>query len=79
MTETGSEINERQRILVMNNDQDMLRLLNRTLELEGFDTIVVADGESVVDLLEKLEPDMVIMDTITSDFDSLHTLDLWRR
>jgi len=78
MTETGSGTNERQRILVMNNDQDMLRLLNRTLELEGFDTIVVADGESAVDLLEKLAPDMVIMDTITPDFDSLHTLDLIR-
>jgi DNA-binding response OmpR family regulator len=73
-----SGTNGRQRILVVDNDQEMLKLLNRTLELEGFDTVVVADGDEALDLLEKLEPDLIIMDTITPDGDSLSTLDRMR-
>jgi DNA-binding response OmpR family regulator len=73
-----SGTNGRQRILVVDNDQEMLKLLNRTLELEGFDTVVVADGDEALDLLEKLEPDLIIMDTITPDGESLSTLDRMR-
>ena len=69
---------QRQRIMVIDNDRDMLRLLNRTLELEGFDTIIVGDEDSAPNLLEKLNPDLVIMDTITADIDSLCTLDSMR-
>jgi DNA-binding response OmpR family regulator len=68
----------RQRILVMDNNQDMLTLLNRSLELEGFDAIVVGDYDEALSLFEKLKPDMVIMDTYTSDNDSLRTLDTMR-
>jgi len=53
-------------------------LLNRTLELEGFDTVVVADYDEAVILLEKLDPDMVIMDTYLPDINSLRTLDIMR-
>jgi DNA-binding response OmpR family regulator len=76
--ETEFGASGRQRIMVVDNDQDMLRLLNRTLELEGFDTIVVADEDEALNLLEKLEPDMVIMDTGVPDAESLRTLDLMR-
>jgi DNA-binding response OmpR family regulator len=52
-----------------------LRLLNHTLEGEGFDTVVVANSDSAVGILEKIDPDMVIMDTVTPDDDDLHTID----
>ncbi|OGO17632.1 MAG: hypothetical protein A2Z15_01490 [Chloroflexi bacterium RBG_16_50_11] len=74
----GSDVKERQRILVMDNNQDMVMLLNRTLELEGFDTVVVADYDEAVSLLEKLNPDMIIMDTFLPDIASLRTLDIMR-
>jgi len=69
---------ERQRILVMDNNQDMLVLLNRTLELEGFDAIVVGDYDEALSLFKKLNPDMVIMDTLTADDESLDALDKMR-
>jgi DNA-binding response OmpR family regulator len=72
------ETQQRQRIMVINNNQDMQRLLNRSLELEGFDTIIAVDEDDALDLLEKLKPDMVIMDTITADADSLRILDSMR-
>ena len=62
----------------MDNNQDMLMLLNRTLELEGYDAVVVADYDEALSLFEKLQPDMVIMDTFTPDDESLRTLDKMR-
>ena len=73
-----SAIKERQRILVVDNDLDMLRFLNRALDMEGFDTILVADSDSAVGILEQLEPDMVILDTVTPDKNALRALDRMR-
>jgi DNA-binding response OmpR family regulator len=69
---------EHQRILVMDNNQDMKTLLSRTLELEGFDAVVVDDYDEALSLFESLKPDMVIMDTFTLDDDSLRALDIMR-
>lgn len=71
-------MNDRQRIMVVDDDQEMLKLLNRTLELEGYDTVIVADGDSAVNLLDEIAPDMVILDTMTPGLDNLQILDQMR-
>jgi DNA-binding response OmpR family regulator len=73
-----SNIKQRERILVMDNNQDMLVLLNRTLELEGYDTVIVIDYDEAVNMMEKIHPDMVIMDTYLPDTDCLKLLDVIR-
>ncbi len=65
--------------MVMDSNQDMLMLLNRTLELEGYDTVVVVDYDEAVDMMEKINPDMVIMDTYLPDIDCLKILDIIRQ
>jgi DNA-binding response OmpR family regulator len=70
---------ERQRILLVDNDHDMLSFLNNTLENEGFDTIVVADIDAVQNLLDSVKPDLVILDTISPEQDSLEILDRIRK
>ena len=75
---TLAGVKERQCILLMDNNQDMLMLLNRTLELEGFDTVVVVDYDEALTTLENIHPDMVIMDTYLPDIDSLRILDIIR-
>lgn len=57
----------------------MLTLLNRMLELEGFDAVVIGDYDEALSLLEQLKPDLVIMDTFTSDEESLRALDAIRQ
>jgi DNA-binding response OmpR family regulator len=71
-------MNDRQRIMVVDDNQEMLNLLNRTLELEGFEPIVVTDGNSVLTLLDEMEPDLVILDSMVPGIDSLLMLDLIR-
>jgi DNA-binding response OmpR family regulator len=72
-------MNGRRRILVVDKDQDMARLLNNTLKLEGFDTVIVADGDSALHLLDRLEPDVVILDENEPDDASLRFVDHIRR
>jgi DNA-binding response OmpR family regulator len=70
---------ERQRIMLVDNDQDMLSFLNFTLEEEGFDTVVVADVDSATNLLDTIKPDLVILDTLSPEQDSLEMLDQIRK
>jgi DNA-binding response OmpR family regulator len=73
------DMKERQRIMVVDNDQDMQSFLNNTLEQEGFDTIVVADADSAASLVDSIKPDLVIMDAVSSEQDSLEMLALLRK
>jgi DNA-binding response OmpR family regulator len=68
-------MNERRRILLVDDDQDMLRVLNQTLKLEGFDTVIVADSDSALNLMERIKPDLVILDETAPGDDSLQVVD----
>jgi len=72
------EMKDRQRIMVIDNNQDMLRLLDRSLELEGFDTIIAVDEDEAVELMKIIKPDLVIMDAPVMAKSGLHTLDTVR-
>ena len=58
-------MDERQRILLIDDDRDMVRVLDRTLQLEGFDTVIVTDSDSAINIMDKIKPDMVILDETT--------------
>ena len=64
--------------MVIDSDNDMQELLNRSLGGEGFDTVIVADGDSALSILEKVDPDLIILDTSVPDNDSFQTLDHMR-
>jgi len=70
-----SAMNERQRILVVDDDQDMQKILNHTLDREGFDTIIVPDGDSALSLMDRVNPDLIILDTTMPNSDNFQTLD----
>jgi len=74
-----SATKERQRIMVLDNDLDMLSFINRTLDTEGFDTVIVANNDAAVGILKQLEPDLVIMDTVQPDTTSIQVLDRMRQ
>lgn len=51
-------------IMVVDDDREVLRLLRRIFELEGYDVATVADGRLALALLEERSPDLVILDII---------------
>jgi DNA-binding response OmpR family regulator len=50
-------------------------LLNHTLKPEGFDTVIVGDGDSALYLMDQINPDMVILDEMTPGDGSLQVVD----
>ena len=74
-----SAINTRQRILVINDDRDMRQLLDSTLESEGFDTVIVADGDATLTLFNQIEPDLVILDSMEPGVENFRELDRIRK
>ena len=69
----------KQLILVADDDQEMLRMLNCILELEGYDVATAADGRQALALLEEYEPDLVLLDIIMPGLNGFQVLDLIRQ
>ena len=61
-------------ILVVDDDQNLLRMVSHTLELEGFRSITAADGESALALLGKDKPDLVLLDIMMPGMDGFEVL-----
>ena len=66
-------------ILVVDDDQEILRILKRTLELEGYAVATAIDGKSAVTLMEKRAPDLIILDIVMPELDGFQVLDLIRQ
>ena len=50
------------RVLIVEDDEIFLRPLQRTLEVEGYDVLVVGSGEEAVELLKNDDVDLVLTD-----------------
>ena len=51
-----------QRVLVVDDDREILRLLRAYLEREGFQVVVALDGEEALHALRREKPDLVVLD-----------------
>ena len=72
-----SRSGERTRILAVNDEPGVLRLLQRALREAGYTTVVTTDPSRAIPLLESEEPDMVILDVVfagASGFDLLEQI-----
>jgi len=50
------------RVLIVEDDEDIAQVLQRSLRLEGYDTRVAADGEAALKAAAEFIPDLVILD-----------------
>ena len=49
-------------MLVVDDDVHILRLLRRTLELEGYQVFTASDGETALDVVDREVPNLIILD-----------------
>jgi two-component system response regulator AdeR len=66
-------------ILVIDDQKEILGLVSRTLELEGFDVAVATDGKTGLDLMAEHRPDLVILDIMMPGLNGFEVLDLIRQ
>ena len=50
------------RVLVVEDDDDIALVLQRSLRMEGYDVRVAADGEAALDEAARFHPDLVVLD-----------------
>lgn len=61
--------NGRPLILVIDDDPALLKLMRRSLELDGYDVSTAADGKTGLQLIEDEEPALVLLDIMMPDVD----------
>lgn len=62
------------RILVVEDEDIFGRLLQRKLEKEGFEAILVTDGEQALKAVKKDKPDLILLDLILPVRDGFQVL-----
>lgn len=59
------------KILIIEDDQGILKFLKRGLSYEGYQILVAEDGESGLETAEEEDPDLVILDIMLPGMDGL--------
>lgn len=58
-----------QRIMIIDDDQDMCLLLNRFLTRHGYEVIEVHSGKKALEMIDSMEPDLVMSDFRLEDME----------
>lgn len=56
-------------ILAVDDDVRVLRMMHRILEMEGYRVVDASDGESVLDIYDEENPDLILLDVMLPDID----------
>jgi two-component system response regulator MprA len=62
---------DRERVLVVDDDPPLRRMLARSLSAEGFDVTVAADGGAALLAAERSAPDLIVLDVAMPAIDGL--------
>jgi DNA-binding response OmpR family regulator len=60
-----------ERILVVDDDPDILRILKDNLELDGYRVFTAMGGKEALSLFEEVEPSLVLLDLSLPDIDGI--------
>lgn len=63
------------KILVVDDEKDIVRLIQRSLEMEGYEAFCAYNGEEALRMLRKVEPDIVLLDIMLPDIDGYGMLE----
>ena len=69
MTEAGGA--ERHRVLVVDDDPDIVQFIEMNLRFEGFEVAVAADGPEALAEIRRSLPDLVLLDVMMPDLDGV--------
>ena len=59
------------KILIVEDEMEIAKIIQTTLERESFDCLVAYDGLTALDLFQNQEPDLIILDLMLPKLDGL--------
>ncbi len=65
----GEQTDSKQKILVVDDEASIRRILETRLKMAGYSVVTAEDGEEAVDLFNKTNPDIVILDVMMPKMD----------
>jgi two-component system alkaline phosphatase synthesis response regulator PhoP len=68
----------KQRILVVDDDREVVRLMQAYLERAGYEVMIAYDGQSAVHMLRREKPDLLLLDLMLPDQDGFDITRLMR-
>ena len=57
------------RILIVDDEEDIVALLKMRLEAEGYEILVASDGQEALDIAKREIPDLIILDLMLPKID----------
>lgn len=58
-----------QRILILDDDTDLLELISMLLCDNGYETLTMSSGEKIFEAIQQFHPDLVLMDVMLAGLD----------
>ncbi|MCK4245520.1 MAG: response regulator [Candidatus Omnitrophica bacterium] len=62
------------RILVVDDDQDLVEVLKTTLTKAGYRVLTAYDGEEALERIRKVIPDLIVLDVVMPKTDGIEVL-----
>ena len=66
------------RVLVVDDDQRLLKMLCRTLAYEGFEVTTAEDGQEALNSIYQMPPDVIVLDWMMPKLDGVGVLEVLR-
>ena len=60
---------ERERILIVDDDPRIIRLVREVLSAKGYEVIIQNDGQGAIEAIALEQPDLVVLDILMPDLD----------
>jgi len=57
------------KVLVVDDNEDILSVISIVLDLEGFEVKCCADGHGILDTISSFSPDVILLDIMLGDMD----------
>ncbi|MCE5303462.1 MAG: response regulator transcription factor [Planctomycetaceae bacterium] len=76
---TSPEIRQRKRILLVDDDREIVESMRIALEAQGYDVLVARDGNQGLAMAERADPDLVILDMMMPKRSGFLVLEKLRR
>lgn len=70
---------DRRRILVVDDDEDLLKMLRLRMEAEGYEFMCAENGKDMIRIMKMKRPDVVILDIMLPEMDGYSALRQIRR